>query len=147
MTIDPESQQFHTNFLSLDTLLQRFIANLLPPDHALGTLLDHQLCLHLLARAAEIQLHFPFASQSVSCRTRIFTSAKAMVLLIDTWEHVLSMEYINPMLAVSLFQTMEIFFFTDLRRLFGLSLAKYSSTRTFESNMRSRPPYANALWM
>ncbi|KAE9398714.1 hypothetical protein BT96DRAFT_994640 [Gymnopus androsaceus JB14] len=85
---------------SIDILIQRFLASKLPPDPAFEAPLDYQFCMYSLAHAADIQLHLPFASQIDISRTRIFTAAKAIVNLIDTWGHVLEEEYINPMLAI-----------------------------------------------
>ncbi|KAE9398718.1 hypothetical protein BT96DRAFT_1105677 [Gymnopus androsaceus JB14] len=97
---NPHSQKSQENFSFLDALIQRFVASVLPPCRAFGAPLDCQLCVNSLAHAADIQLHLPFASQNNISRTRIFTAAKAIVNLIDTWGHVLEVEYINPMLAI-----------------------------------------------
>ncbi|KAE9401236.1 hypothetical protein BT96DRAFT_974902 [Gymnopus androsaceus JB14] len=98
---NPHSEQSQASFSSLDSLIQRFLAGLLPPDRAFsGAPLDYQFCMYTLAHAAVIQLHLPFASQNNISRTRIFTAAKAIVNLNDTWGYVLEEEYINPMLAV-----------------------------------------------
>ncbi|KAE9399382.1 hypothetical protein BT96DRAFT_994003 [Gymnopus androsaceus JB14] len=97
---NPHSQQSQANFNSLDTLIQRFVASVLLPDRAFGAPLDYQFCMQSLAHAADIQLHLPFASQNNISQTRIYTAAKAIVNLINTWGHVLENEYVNPMLAV-----------------------------------------------
>ncbi|KAE9385685.1 hypothetical protein BT96DRAFT_891978 [Gymnopus androsaceus JB14] len=97
---NPHSEQSHASFSSLDILIQRFLISILPPDPALEAPLDYQFCVYSLAHAADIQLHLPFVSQNDISRTRIFTAAKAIVNLIDTWGHVLEKEYINPMLAI-----------------------------------------------
>lgn len=96
-TLDPTSQ---TNFDILDSLIPRFISTLLPVDRANLPPLNYQLCINSLANAADIQLHLPFAPESVSSRIRILNAAKSILDLIDTWAHVPELEFIDPMLAV-----------------------------------------------
>ncbi|KAE9397943.1 hypothetical protein BT96DRAFT_1020477 [Gymnopus androsaceus JB14] len=98
---NPHSQQSQENFTSLDTLI-RDSSQVYCLQVALSeSPLDCQFCVHSLAHAADIQLHLPFASQNNISRTRIFTAAKAIVNLIDTWGHILEVDCtLTPMLAV-----------------------------------------------
>ncbi|KAJ3908020.1 Zn(2)-Cys(6) binuclear cluster domain-containing protein [Lentinula edodes] len=112
---DPNSPKSQKDFSVLDTLIPRFIGSLLPIDRVNVPPLNYQLIINTLASAADIQLHLPLASDSISSRVRILNAAKVILDLIDTWGHLPEMEFLDPMIAIIWTLTAQVFIDESVR--------------------------------
>ncbi|KIK69881.1 hypothetical protein GYMLUDRAFT_67140 [Collybiopsis luxurians FD-317 M1] len=97
---NPNMAQYQTSFDSLNAVIQSLTESLSPLHRGSHPPLDYQVCMTSLVHAATIRLHLPFASQSGSSRIQSLRAAKSIVDLIDDWNDVPEMEFIDPMLAI-----------------------------------------------
>ncbi|THU82065.1 hypothetical protein K435DRAFT_972090 [Dendrothele bispora CBS 962.96] len=97
---DPSSANLERYFLSLGSLIQRFIENLPAINQASpGASIVDQLCIHTLARVALIRLYLPFVDQDITSFSRVMNAARSVVELLRGVD-LSRIQFIDPILAM-----------------------------------------------